>query len=162
MPTGAKPVPDDYQGATPYICCQGAAQAIDFYKKAFGAEELLRLDAGGGKIGHAEIKIGGDRPGGGAIIMLADEYPDMGFLSPRSIGGTPVKLHVYVPDVDAFITRAAAAGAKVVRQPQDQFYGDRSAEVEDPFGHRWGFATHKEDLTPDEIKRRMQAKFGNA
>lgn len=145
------PIPDGYEGATPYICCKGAASAIEFYKQAFGAQELFRLDRPDGGVAHAEIKIGG------AIIMLADEYPDMGFLSPRTIGGTPVAMYVYVPDVDALVRRAAAAGATIKRPPADQFYGDRSSHLEDPFGHSWGFATHIEDVPPEEIRRRASA-----
>ncbi len=154
MSAKVNPIPTGYEGATPYICCKGAAAAIEFYKKAFGAEEIGRLDVPGGLIGHAEIKIGR------AIVMMADEYPDMGFLSPKSIGGTPVQIYVYVPDVDALAQRATAAGAKVLRPVADQFYGDRSVHLEDPFGHRWGFATRIEDLTPEEIERRAKAKFG--
>ena len=148
-----KPIPEGYERATPYLCCKGAAKAIEFYKKAFGAVELFRIGSPGG-IGHAEVKIGG------AIIMLADEYPDMGFLSPQTIGGSPVTVYIYVEDVDAFAKRAIDAGIKVLRPVADQFYGDRSVSFEDPFGHRWGFATHVEDVAPDEIQRRAAAMFG--
>jgi PhnB protein len=159
MAAKVKPIPDQYQGAVPYLCCKGAAKAIEFYKKAFSAVELARLDCGGG-IGHAEIKIGGDRPGGGAIIMLADEYPDMGFRSPETIGGTPAIVYIYVEDVDALAKQAIEAGAKVLRPLADQFYGDRTISLQDPFGHVWGFATHIEDLSFEEIQRRASAKHG--
>jgi PhnB protein len=143
-----KPVPDGYHSVTPYLIISGAAAALEFYKKSFGATELLRMDAPGGKIAHAEIKIG-DSP-----IMLADEHPDMGYRSPQAIGGTPVSIMIYVEDVDAVFNRTVAAGAKVRQPVKDQFYGDRSGAVEDPFGHVWTIATHKEDLTPEEIGRR--------
>jgi PhnB protein len=146
-----KPIPDGYHTATPYLIIDGAAQAIDFYKKAFGAEELMRVDAPGGKLGHAEIRIG-DSP-----IMLADEHPPMGFKGPQSYGGTPVSIVLYVPDVDAVVARAVAAGAKVQRPVADAFYGDRTGTIVDPFGHVWSVATHKEDLSPEEIGRRAAA-----
>lgn len=145
-----KPVPDGYHSVTPYLIISGAAAALEFYKKAFGATELLRMDAPGGKIGHAEIKIG-DSP-----IMLADEHLDMGYRSPQAIGGTPVNIMIYVEDVDVVFNRTIAAGAKVKQPVKDQFYGDRSGTVEDPFGHVWTIATHKEDLTPEEIGKRAQ------
>ena len=156
-PKRVKAIPDAYRGAIPYLCCNGAANAIDFYKNAFGAVELNRIEAPGGMIGHAEVRIGDD-----AIVMLADEYPQMGFRSPQSIGGTPTLVAIYVPDVDAFDRRARAAGAKVLRPVADQFYGDRSVSYEDPFGHRWTFATHIEDLTPEEIGRRAAAMHGQS
>ncbi len=146
--TKAKAIPDGYRGATPYLCVKDAAKALDFYQKAFGAKELMRMGEPGGKIGHAEIKIGE------AIIMLADEFPDYGYLSPQSIGGTPVSMMIYVEDVDGFVNKAVTAGATVMRPVEDQFYGDRSAQLEDPFGHRWHFATHIEDVAPDEMKKR--------
>ncbi len=152
MPPGVKPIPDAYPGATPYLICRGAAQAIDFYRRAFGAVERFRLEMPDGRIGHAEITIGK------AVIMLADEFPEMGARSPQTIGGSPVSVLVYVEDVDAFTRRAEAAGAKVLRPVTDQFYGDRSVHLEDPFGHRWGFATHIEDVSPDEVKRRAAAR----
>jgi PhnB protein len=145
-----KPVPDGYHSVTPYLVISAAAAALEFYKKSFGATELLRMDAPGGKIAHAEIKIG-DSP-----IMLADEHPDMGYRSPQAIGGTPVSIMIYVEDVDAVFNRTVAAGAKVRQPVKDQFYGDRSGTVEDPFGHVWTIATHKEDLTPEEIGKRAQ------
>jgi PhnB protein len=147
-----KPIPDGYHTATPYLIIQGAAEALDFYKKAFSATEIMRMaDPKTNHIGHAEIKIG-DSP-----IMLADEHPDMGFRSPKSLGGTPVSLMLYVEDVDAVAKQATAAGAKEIRPVQDQFYGDRSGTFEDPFGHVWTISTHKEDLTPEEIGKRAAA-----
>ncbi|MBI2924227.1 MAG: VOC family protein [Verrucomicrobia bacterium] len=149
-----KPTPEGYHTATPYLIVSGAARAIDFYKQAFGATELMRLAAPDGKIGHAEIKIG-DSP-----IMLADEHPEMGARSPQSIGGSPVFILLYFEDVDAVFNRAVAAGAKVLRPVQDQFYGDRSGTIADPFGHTWTIATHKEDLSEEEIQRRAAAMHG--
>jgi PhnB protein len=146
----AKPIPDGYHTATPYLICQGAAQAIDYYKKALGASEVMRFAAPDGKIGHAEIKIGD------SIIMLADEYPDMGFKSPKAFGGTPVSIMLYVTDVDARFNQAVAAGATVLRPVKDQFYGDRSGTLVDPFGHVWTIGTHKEDLTPEEVHQRAE------
>lgn len=143
-----KPIPPGYHSVTPYLSVAGAAAAIDFYVKAYGAKELMRVSGPGGAIGHAEIQIGDSR------VMLADEFPDHNFRAPKSIGGTPVHLHVYVEDVDAFFKRAVDAGAKVLRPLANQFYGDRSGSVEDPFGHIWHFATRVENLTPEEIANR--------
>jgi PhnB protein len=151
MTNPVKPIPEGYHSATPYLIVKDAARAIEFYKRAFGATELLRMAAPGGKIGHAEIKIG-DSP-----IMLADEVPDMGALSPESLGGTPVSILLYVEDVDAVFNQAIAAGAKVQRPVKDQFYGDRSGGVTDPFGHVWYVATHKEDVSPEEMRKRAAA-----
>lgn len=145
------PIPDGYHSVTPYLFVKGAAAALEFYKQAFGAIELMRLADPTGKIGHAEIKIG-DSP-----VMLADEHPEIGVLGPESIGGSATCFMIYVPDVDARFTQAIAAGAKVLRPIADQFYGDRSGTVMDPFGHMWTIATHKEDLTPDEIAQRAEA-----
>lgn len=147
----AKPIPDGYHTATPYLVLQNAAGAIEFYKKAFGATELMRLASPGGKIGHAEIKIG-DSP-----IMLADEVPEMGYRGPRALGGSPVSIMLYVEDVDALFNQAVAAGATVRRPVKDEFYGDRSGNLEDPFGHVWTIATHKEDVSPEEIEKRFAA-----
>jgi PhnB protein len=151
MTSTAKAIPDGFHGATPYLCCRDAARAIEFYKQAFGATEFMRLAEPNGKIGHAEMKIGD------AVIMLADEYPDHGAISPQSLGGTAVTIHLYVGDVDALVTRAGAAGAKIERPPTDEFYGDRSATLSDPFGHRWMFASHIEDVSPEELGRRYRA-----
>jgi PhnB protein len=146
-----KAIPDQYRGATPYLCVDDGAQAMEFYQKAFGATELMRMPMPNGKLGHAEVKIGE------AIVMLADEFPEMNFRSPRSIGGTPVNIMVYVENVDELVGRAERAGAKILRPPADQFYGDRMATLEDPFGHVWSFATHIEDVSPEEIERRAKA-----
>jgi len=149
----AKPIPDNYPRVTPYLAIDGAAAAIDFYKKAFGATERMRMGGPEGKIGHAEIEIEG------GLIMLADEFPDMAFRSPKTLGGSPVTMHIYVQDVDAFCARAVAAGATVLRPVADQFYGDRSGQLKDPFGHTWSIATHVEDVSEEEMQRRA-AKLG--
>ena len=153
MSNSVKAIPDGYEGITPYLICKNAEAAIDFYKEAFGAEEILRIGEPG-MVGHAEMKIGK------AIFMLADEHPTMGAVSPQTIGGTAVSLYVYVEDVDAFTQKAIGKGLKVLKQVSDQFYGDRSGHFEDPFGHRWGFATHTEDLTPEELNSRAAAAHG--
>jgi len=145
-----KAIPDGYRSVTPYLIVKGAARAIDFYKKVFGAKERMRMDGPNGTIGHAELEIDD------SVVMLADECPDMSFRSPQSIGGSGVSLHLYVKDVDACFNRAVTAGAKALKPLQDQFYGDRSGTVEDPFGHIWSIATHKEDVSPEEIHKRME------
>jgi len=151
MTNKVKPIPEGYHTATPYLIVKDAARAIEFYKKAFGATELMRMPGPGGKIGHAEIKIG-DSP-----IMLADEVPGMGFRSPESLGGSPISILLYVEDVDVVFSEALAAGAKVQRPVADEFYGDRTGGVTDPFGHVWYIATHKEDVSPEEMKKRAAA-----
>ncbi len=156
MNNQVRPIPEGYEGATPYLSIKGAAEAIDFYKRAFGATETMRLAEPGGRIGHAEIRIGR------ATIMLSDEYPEMGVLSPKTLGGSPVTIHLYVEDVDALARQAEAAGIKTLRPVADQFYGDRGGKFEDPFGHLWHFATHKEDVSPEEMNRRAAALFGAA
>lgn len=143
-----KPVPDGYHTVTPYIIVNAGTKALAFYARAFGAIERLRIDGPGGKIGHAEIMIGD------SYVMLADEHPEVEALSPTTVGGTPVTLHLYVGDVDAVVARAVAAGATLIRPVADQFYGDRVGGVRDPFGHRWFIATHKEDLSTEELQRR--------
>jgi len=143
-----QPIPAGYHSVTPYLSIHGAADAIEFYKKAFGAKEIMRMPGPGGSVGHAEIQIGDSR------IMLADEFAAMDFLSPKARGGTTVTIHVYMKDVDAAVARASAAGAKVTRPVQDQFYGDRTGSLEDPFGHVWHIATHKEEVSMAELKRR--------
>jgi PhnB protein len=135
---------------------KGAATAIAFYKKAFAAKEVMRMSAPGGTIGHAEIRIDDSR------IMLADEYPDMNFRGPKSFGGTSVHIHLYVRDVDRVVKKAVAAGAKLLRPVTDQFYGDRSGSLEDPFGHVWHVATHKEDIPAKELKKRAAAVAASA
>ncbi|HKY06821.1 MAG TPA: VOC family protein [Candidatus Binatia bacterium] len=145
--------PEGYYSDTPYLSIAGAAKAIAFYKQAFGAAELFRLTAPGGEIGHAEIKIGD------SAIMLADPCEQGSFRNPQSLGGSSVGLHIYVEDVDSMFAQAVAAGAKSVRPVENQFYGDRSGTLEDPFGHVWFLATHKEDLTPEEINQRAEALF---
>jgi PhnB protein len=146
-----KPVPEGYHTVTPYLFCKGAAAAIDYYKKAFGATEVMRMGAPGGQIGHAEIKIGD------SFIMLADEFPDMKALSPATIGGTPVLIMLYLDDVDTVFKRALAAGGKELHPLEDKFYGDRSGTLLDPFGHMWSISTHKEDVPPEEMQRREEA-----
>ena len=146
-----KAIPDGYHSVTPYLIISGATGAIEYYKKAFGAAELMRIDAPGGKIGHAEIKIG-DSP-----IMLADEFPEMGYKSPTTLGGSPVSIMIYVEDVDSVFKQAIAAGGKEQRPVKDQFYGDRSGTLEDPFGHVWHVATHKEDVSAEEMEQRASA-----
>ena len=152
MSAEVKPIPEGYHSVTPYLILSGAGDAIAFYKRALGAEEVMRLADPGGKVHHAEISIGDSR------IMLADEHPEIQALSPKTVGGSPVSVHLYVEDVDAAVERAVAAGAKLVRPVADQFYGDRVGGIEDPFGYRWFIATHKEDLTIDEIRRRAASQ----
>ena len=157
MKTPVKYQPEGYHTATPYLIVRDADRAIDFYKHAFGATELMRMAGPEGKIMHAEIRIG-DSP-----IMLADEFPEMGALSPLSLGGSPLFLLLYVQDVDLLASHAVSAGAKLLRAVQDQFYGDRSGTLVDPFGHTWTIATHIEDITPEEMhKRATAASNGNA
>lgn len=148
MSNNVKPIPDGYHTFTPYFAVQGATQAIEYYKKAFGATELFRMEAPGGKIGHAEMKIGN------SIVMLADEFPEMDFKGPKSYGGSSCAFYLYVEDCDAVFNQAIAAGGKVIKPMQDQFYGDRSGQLEDPYGHRWSVATHKEDLSMEEVGKR--------
>ena len=138
---------------TPYIAVKGAANAIAFYKKVFGAKEEFRLEDQDKRIGHAELSIGDGR------LMLSDEYPDFGALAPPSIGGTPVKLHLYVADVDATMKKAQSAGATVLRAAHDQFYGDRSGMIADPFGHQWFLATRKENVSPQEMQKRFEKSY---
>ncbi len=150
------PIPEGYHSVTPYLSIKGAAAAIDYYKEVFGATELFRMPGPEGKIGHAEIKIGN------SPIMLADEYPDMEFVSPQTLGGTPVGLMIYVDDVDTMFKQAISRGAKEVKPLQNQFYGDRSGTLKDPFGHVWTVATHVEDVAPEEIERRAAAAHGGS
>lgn len=145
---GVKPIPDGYPQVTPYLCVDGAAAAIDFYTKVLGATEKVRMGAPGGKIGHAELELGD------SIVMLADEHPEMGFLGPKQVGGTPVTISVYVENVDEVFERAVSEGASAERPLENQFYGDRTGQFQDPFGHRWHVATHVEDVPPEEMQKR--------
>ena len=151
-----KPIPDGYHSVTPYLIIQGAADAIDFYKRAFGAVELMRMQSPDGRIGHAEMRIGD------SAIMLADEHPEMGYRSPKSLGGAGVSLMVYVEGVDEVFKRALAGGAKELQPVKDQFYGDRSGTLQDPFGHTWTVATHVEDVPPEELRRRAEQQMHGA
>ena len=151
-----KPIPEGYRSVTPYLYIRGAASAIDFYKKVFGAAEILRMDGPDGKIGHAEIRIGD------SVIMLADENLQMGARSPQAVGGVASSLYVYLENVDGVVQKAVDAGAKLIRPVKDQFYGDRSGSFEDPFGHVWGVATHVEDVSPEEIAKRAATAMSQA
>jgi len=146
-----KAIPEGYSTATPYLIIKGAAEAIEFYKRAFGATEMLRMADPQGRVGHAEFRIGD------SVIMLADEHPAMGYRGPRALGGSSVSILLYLEAVDAVFERATKAGAKVLRPVANQFYGDRSGTLEDPFGHIWTIATHVEDVPPEELRRRAEA-----
>lgn len=146
----AKPIPDGYHALTPYLIITGAANAIEFYQNVFGATETARFNDPSGRIGHAELRIGD------SVLMLADEYPEMGFKSPQTLGGTACLTMIYLPDVDACFARALAAGAKQIKPLRDEFYGDRAGTFADPFGHVWTVATHVEDVTREEMQRRME------
>ncbi len=143
-------IPKGYNTITPYLVIKGAAKAIEYYKNVFGATVVERMDSPDGRVGHAELQIGDSR------IMLADENPSMGDRSAESIGASPVSLYVYIPDCDQVVEKAVAGGAKILKPVQDQFYGDRSGFIQDPFGHLWGVATHVEDVSPQEMKERMK------
>ena len=145
----AKPIPDGYPRVTPHLVVDDAGAAIDFYTSVLGAAERMRMPAPGGKVGHAELEIGD------SVVMLADEAPEMDARGPKSVGGTPVSLYVYVEDVDGVFERAIEAGAKELFAVDDKFYGDRSGTFEDPFGHHWNVATHVEDVPADEMEKRM-------
>jgi PhnB protein len=149
-----KPVPEGHNTVSPYLIVDGAARALDFYKKAFGATELMRFAGPDGRLGHAEVRIGD------TVVMLADPHPDHGANPPGKFGGSPVSLHLYVEDVDAVVQRATAAGATIKQPIANQFYGDRNGSVEDPFGHTWHVSTHVEDVSSDELDRRMKAMMG--
>ena len=146
-----KPIPDNYPQFTAYLIVDGASDAIDFYKEVFGARERMRIPAPENKVGHAELEIGR------ALLMLADEFEERAIRGPRHFGGSPVILNLYLEDVDAAFKTALAAGAKEISPPEDQYYGDRSAQFEDPFGHRWSISTHVEDVSPEEMARRAEA-----
>ncbi len=143
-----QPIPEGYPQVVPYLCVDGAAAAIEFYATVLGTTERMRMPEPDGRIGHAELELGN------SVIMLSDEFPDIGVRSPKYVGGTSVTLSVYVEDVDAVFERAVAAGAMVLRPVEDQFYGDRSGQFEDPYGHRWSVASHIEDLSPEEMMQR--------
>lgn len=149
-----KPIPDGMHSVTPHLVCAGAAEAIEFYRKAFNAVELLRLPGAQGKLMHACIRIGDSN------IMLADEFPDWGSFGPKALKGSPVTIHLYVEDVDAFVKQAVAAGAKITMPVADMFWGDRYGQLEDPFGHRWSVGTHTRDVTPEEMQQAMQKMAG--
>lgn len=149
--TSVSPVPEGYHSVTPYLIVDGAAAAIDFYREAFSAAEVLRMPRPDGRVAHAEIKIGD------AHVMLSDEVPEMGYRSPAALDGSPISLHLYLADVDSTFAQAIAAGATEVRPVADQFYGDRSGTLRDPFGHVWTISTHIEDVAQDEIERRLAA-----
>ena len=151
MNNAVKAIPDGYHSLTPYLIIDGAEKAIDFYKKVFGATVTVHMPMPGGKVGHAELKIGD------SMLMLADENPYMNYKSPQGYGGSPISLLLYVEDADTVFKGAIAAGSKEVKPMKDQFYGDRSGTLTDPFGHVWTIATHKEDVTPEEMKKRMAA-----
>lgn len=150
------PIPANYPRVSPYLCVDGAAAAIEFYRKVFGANERMRIGAPNGKIGHAELGIGA------SVIMLSDEYPEMNVRGPKAIGGTPVTVSVYVEDVDAVFDRAVKAGARSLQPVADQFYGDRSGQFEDPWGHKWSVATHIEDVAPAEMEKRAAKAMGGS
>jgi len=147
--TSVKPIPDDMHSLTPHLVCNGAADAIEFYKRAFDAVEKGRMPGPDGRLMHAQIRIGD------SVLMLVDEWPEMGSVGPKALKGSPVTIHLYVTDVDATVTQAVAAGAKVTMPVDDMFWGDRYGRLEDPFGHQWSVATHKRDLSPEEIKAGM-------
>ena len=149
--SAVKPVPDGYHTVTPHLVVRDAAKALAFYAKAFGAEELFRMPGPGGVVMHAEMKIGD------SIVMLGEESPQMGTSAPPTVGGTPVSLMVYLNDVDASFSRAAQAGCTVQMPPTDMFWGDRYGKLQDPFGHHWSLATHKEDVSPEDMAKRMAA-----
>jgi PhnB protein len=146
-----KPIPEGYQVLTPYLVCKDAARAIEFYRNVLGATEKMRMPAPDGKVGHAELQFGSSQ------LMLADEYPEMGYRGPQAFGGSPVTLHLYVDDVDTVFKRAVSAGAKERQPVENKFYGDRSGTIEDPFGHTWNLSTHIEDVSPEEMEKRMAA-----
>jgi PhnB protein len=145
-----KPIPDGYPLITPYLSVDGASDAIDFYGKVFGFTERMRMPSPGGRVGHAELVLGD------SMIMLADEHPEMGIRGPKSVGGTPVTISIYVEDVDATFEKALSEGATSLRDVENMFYGDRTGQFEDPFGHKWSVATHVEDVAPNEMAKRME------
>jgi len=153
MPTSVKPIPDGHRTVAPYLAIKNAAAALEFYKQGFGAVETYKLIVPDGRVGHAEIRLGD------SLIMLSDEFPEFGGKAPEALGGSPVSIHLYVEDVDAFVKRAVVAGARELKPVANQFYGDRSGQLQDPFGHLWWVATHREDVASDEMQRRVRALF---
>ena len=151
MPNQVRPIPEGYHSVTPYLICDGAAMAIDFYKKAFGAVEVVRMSTPSGGVMHAEIKVGD------SFIMLADESSERGARSPKSYGGSPISVLLYVENTDATVAQAVSSGGKITRPIKDEFYGDRAATVVDPFGHTWNIHTHIKDVSPEDMKKAMQA-----
>ena len=149
MANKVKPIPEGYHSITPYLVIKGAAAAIDFYKQAFGAAEIMRMPQLDGRVGHAELKFGD------SVVMLADEYPELQVVGPKTLGNTSVGLLLYLDDVDKAVERAVSLGATIKKPIADQFYGDRTGTIEDPFGHKWTLAVHIEDVTPEEMQRRM-------
>jgi PhnB protein len=156
MAKNVEPVPAGRGAPIPYLSIKDAAKAIDYYKKVFGAEELGRMSDPKGRIGHAELKIGE------GVLFLADEYPEMGVVGPQSLGGSPVTIHLYVRDVDDVAKKATEGGGKMLRPVEDQFYGDRAGKLQDPFGHLWWISTHKEEISPEEMKSRAAKAFGSS
>jgi PhnB protein len=154
MSAEVKAIPDGYGALTPYLCVDGASAAIDFYTEVFGAKELARIGGPGGRVGHAQLNING------SLLLIADEFPDMGVNTPGRLGGSPVTIFLYVEDVDSTFGKALAAGATELKPVEDRFYGDRAGKLQDPFGHIWHIATHKEDLPIEEIERRAAELFG--
>lgn len=154
--TSVKPIPEGYHSLTPYLFIKGAAAAIEFYKSVFGATEVMRMAGPNGQIMHAELRIGD------SLVMLSDENPQMGAVSPQSLGGTASGINVYIADVDSVVQKAVDSGAKLVRPVKDQFYGDRSGTLIDPFGHMWSVATHVEDVSPEEMSKRAAAAMSQA
>lgn len=154
MASTVKPIPEGHHTVTPYLAIKNAAKALEFYTRGFGATETYKLLLPDGRVGHAEIRLGD------SVIMLADEFPEYGGKAPEALGGSPISIHLYVEDVDAFVKRAVAAGARERKPVMDQFYGDRSGQLEDPFGHLWWVATHKEDVPHEELDKRVRAMFG--
>jgi PhnB protein len=150
---GVNAIPSGHHTVTPYLAIKNAVKALEFYKRAFGATESYKLLLPDGRLGHAEIRLGD------SVVMLADEFPEYGGKAPETLGGSPVSIHLYVEDVDGFVKRALAAGAKERKPVMDQFYGDRSGQLEDPFGHLWWVATHKEDVPPEELEKRVKGMF---
>jgi PhnB protein len=151
MASNVKAIPDGYHSITPYITVDGGAAAIEFYKKVFDAVERLRMDGPDGKIGHTELLIGD------SVLMMSDEYPEMNARGPKTVGGSPVSLALYVTDVDAVVKKAVAAGATLERPVENRFYGDRTGTIKDPFGHTWHIGTHVEDVSPEELQKRAKA-----